>query len=185
MKAFFREVAGTLLLALVIFLLLRVTVQVSIVNYTSMEPTLERNQRLVVVLNRVAYLFQKPQRGDIIIFDPPFESEKPYVKRIIGLPGESVEIRGGKVYIYKDSQTLILDEPYIKEPISYVFPKYSVLEGQYFVLGDNRNVSADSHTGNGWSVPRQNIIGKVWLSIWPVNRWGTVHNTVEAIPVAP
>lgn len=134
-----------------------------------MEPNFEEGQRVLV--NKVVYSFHEPERGDVIIFHPPPPHDSkttPFIKRIIGLPGETIEIKNGAVYV-NGSQ---LHEPYIDEPPSYTFPEYKIPEDNYFVLGDNRNKANDSHTG--WTVPRQNIIGKAWLSIWPPDRWGVV-----------
>jgi len=134
-----------------------------------MEPGLHEGQRLLV--NKVVYRFHEPERGDIVIFRPPGDPEAtPYIKRIIGLPGDTVRVKDGKVYI-NDSP---LDEPYIKGPPSYRFSGTKVPEDNYFVLGDNRNNSNDSH--NGWTVPRQNMLGKAWLSVWPPQAWGLAPN---------
>ncbi len=168
MKSAVRQFVIMLALALGVFILLQNTIHSSIVVGSSMEPSFHNEQRLL--MNQIAYNFSDPQRGDVIIFPPPYnENAEPLIKRIIGLPGETVEIKGGKVYIEKNGTTRALDEPYIKDPPGYVY-KVTVPQGQYFVLGDNRNSSNDSHTG--WTVPRKNIIGKVWLSIWPPGQWG-------------
>jgi signal peptidase I len=102
---------------------------------------------------------------------PPYSSKTtPFIKRIIALPGDTVEVKNGTVYV-NDSR---LDEPYIKEPPTYNFQQKKLPENEYFVLGDNRNNANDSH--NGWTVPLQNIIGKAWLSIWPPSEWRLVSN---------
>jgi signal peptidase I len=92
------------------------------------------------------------------------------IKRIIGLPGDTIEIKGGVVYINGSP----LYEPYVENPASYTVPKHEIPENEYFVLGDNRPNADDSH--NGWTVPRQNIVGKAWLSIWPPSTWGLAPN---------
>lgn len=167
-RSFIKETIITLLLAGVLFSIFWFAIQRSPVDGISMLPNLQNGQQIEV--SRVTYLFHAPQRGDIITFHPPFKSPKPFVKRIIGLPGETVQIISGKVYI--DGQ--YLPEPYIKEPFTYSMPAMKIPEGMYFVLGDNRNVSDDSHI---WGpVPRQNIIGKAWLSIWPPSLWGLAPN---------
>ena len=121
-----------------------------------------------ILISKVVYRFHDPQRGDIIVLHPPHlpKNAYPYIKRIIGLPGETIEVKNGAVYI----NGLKLYEPYIKEPPTYTFPQKKIPENEYFVLGDNRNNANDSHTG--WTVPRQDIIGKAWLSIWPLDKWG-------------
>jgi len=141
-----------------------------------MEPNFQEGQRVLV--NKVIYKFREPERGDVIVLHPPppySPKAIPFIKRIIGLPGESVEINEGIVYIHKeDGSVLPLDEPYVIKPAKYPFKGNTIPENEYFVLGDNRNNSDDSR--NGWTLPRQNIIGKAWLSIWPPDRWRLVAN---------
>lgn len=169
MKTFLRDTLITILLTGVIFFLLQATVQVSIVTGPSMEPDLYHGQRIVVY--KTAYLFHPPERGDIIVFRPPRElGATPFVKRIIGLPGDTVEVKEGIVYINGSP----LDEPYIKEPPTYTLAKEKITGNNYFVLGDNRNNTSDSHVWG--TVPHQNIIGKAWLSIWPPDSWGLAPN---------
>ena len=173
MRDFFREILIILIIAIVIFLLLNTAIVIppSEVVSSSMEPTLQIGQRLMI--SKIAYAFHEPERGDIITFHPPFASEEPFIKRIIGLPGESVEIKGGIVYIHKEDGTVVpLDEPYITNPAKDAFQGDEIPENEYFVLGDNRNNSSDSRTG--WTAKREDIIGKAWLSIWPPGEWGLV-----------
>jgi len=169
MKTLLRDVLVTLVVTIIIFLLVQTTLQTSIVKGSSMEYHLQDGQRLLI--NKVVYFFHQPERGDVIVFHPPNNPKTvPFIKRVIGLPGDTIEIKGGIVYI-NDSP---LDEPYIEEPPNYTLHQQKIPENNYFVLGDNRNNSNDSH--NGWTVPRQNIIGKVWLSIWPPAEWGLAPN---------
>jgi len=170
MRAFLRDILGTLILAVVIFFLLQATVQTSIVVGPSMKPSFQGGERLLI--NKAVYFFHEPERGDVIVFHPPNNGQGDYIKRIIALPGESVEIKEGTVYIYKNGNAILLDEPYIKALPSYTIRQRQIRENHYFVLGDNRNNSNDSH--KGWTVPRQNIIGKAWLSIWPPTEWELV-----------
>jgi signal peptidase I len=166
MRTFFRDVVITLILAVVIFFALQFTVQNFVVIGASMEPSFYEGER--VVATKLAYKLHEPERGDVIVFLPPGNMEDDLIKRIIGLPGETVEVRGGVVYV----DGLPLDEPYIKNPPSYKYSVEVVPEGEYWVLGDNRNNSNDSHTG--WTVPREDIIGKAWLIIWPPDKWQAV-----------
>jgi len=168
MKSFLREILFTITLALVIFFALQTTVQSVVVIGSSMEPSLHEGQRLLV--NKIAYSFHDPERGDIIVFHPPNNRQSDFIKRVIALPGDTVEIKRGAVYVDGSK----LHEPYIKEPTKSNFKEDKVPEGEYFVLGDNRNNSNDSR--RGWTVPRQNIIGKAWLSIWPPSEWGLAPN---------
>lgn len=168
MRSFIRETLLTILIAVVVFFALQTTIQSSIVVGSSMEPTFRDGQRLLV--NKAVYRFGEPERGDVIILHPPYEFSRDYIKRLIGLPGDTVEIRGGAVFVNEHQ----LKEPYIKSPPSYTLPPFKVPENSYFVLGDNRNNSNDSH--NGWTVPRQNLVGKAWVSIWPPDEWSLGAN---------
>ncbi len=167
MKLFVRELLITLGLAVFIFLILQTTIQSSIVDGRSMLPGLENGQRLIV--GKAAYCFTEPERGDIIIIHPPPAPDKQWVKRVIGIPGDTVEIKDGTVYL----NDVPLDEPYIKDSPRYSMPLFEIPENNYFVLGDNRNDSTDSHYG--WTVSRDNIVGEVWLRIWPLNEMGAVR----------
>ena len=168
MKTFLREILITIILALAIFFAARGTIQTYEVFMTSMEPNFHEGQRVVV--NKAVYWgwVGEPERGDVIIFKAPNGTDEDFIKRVIGLPGDMVEVRGRAVYV----NDVKLDEPYIMSPPNYTVMKKKVPEGKYFVLGDNRNQSNDSH--NGWYVDRSEIHGKAWLSTWPPNLWGVV-----------
>ncbi len=166
MRDFFRDIVITIILAVVIFFALQFTVGNFVVIGSSMQPSFYQGER--VIATKLAYKLHDPERGDVIIFRPPQGMEEDLIKRIIGLPGDVVEVKDGVVYVNNQP----LDEPYIKSPPSYNYPTEIVPEGQYWVLGDNRNNSNDSHTG--WTVPREDIIGKAWLIIWPPDRWEVV-----------
>jgi len=171
LRAFLRDALLIVVAAVIISLLIQTTIQKSSVNGYCMEPGLQDGQQLLI--NKVIYYFHEPERGDVVIFYPPppySPDETPFIKRIIALPGDTIEVANGAVYV----NGLKLDEPYIKEPPTYTFRQGKIPEDEYFVLGDNRNYASDSHTG--WTVPRQNIIGKAWLSIWPLSEWGFVQN---------
>lgn len=139
-----------------------------IVNATvptgSMENTIMTDDRIVAF--RMSYLFAEPQRGDIIVFQYPDNEEILYVKRLIGLPGETIEIKGGKVYI--NGADLPLDEPYLKEePYDASFGPYTVPEDHYFMMGDNRNNSLDSRYWTNKYVSKEKIEGKVFFRYYP------------------
>jgi len=173
MKAFFRDTLAILLIAVLIFFGLQFTVQSFVIDGPSMNPNFHSGQRLII--NKVIYKFHEPERGDVVVLHSPNRQQGNLIKRIIGLPGEYVEITDGVVYIYKeDSNVLPLDEPYTAEKAEYDYTKRRIPENEYFVLGDNRNNSSDSR--HGWTLPHQNIVGKVWLSIWPPDEWGLVAN---------
>lgn len=142
----------------------------------SMLPTLQINDRLIV--DKLSYRFQSPQRGDIVVFMPPDPAslctgqppplKDAYIKRVIGLPGDQVEVRDGKVYINAKS----LQESYLQELPHYPYGPVTVPTNSYLVLGDNRNASCDSHY---WGfVPRENIIGRAIVRFWPLGRMGSI-----------
>jgi signal peptidase I len=166
MRTFFRDLVITLIMAVVIFFALQFTVGNFVVIGASMQPSFHEGER--VVASKLAYKLHEPERGDVIVFLPPRNMDEDLIKRIIGLPGDIVVVRDGVVYV----NNLPLDEPYIKNPPNYTYSVEIVPENEYWVLGDNRNNSNDSHTG--WTVPREDIIGKAWLIIWPPDDWGVV-----------
>jgi signal peptidase I len=164
-----REVVITVLIAVAVFALLRLTVQSYTVVMSSMQPNFQDGECIMV--NKLSYRSSGPQRGDVIIFDPPFDSEYPFIKRVIGLPGDTVEINDGKVSI---NGTPLEEDEYIAAQPNYTMSAQEVPESEYFVLGDNRNHSNDSHSG--WTVPRDNIIGKAWFTYWPPSKLGVVEH---------
>lgn len=138
----------------------------------SMLPTLQIHDRLVV--EKISYRFNPPKRGDIIVFQAPQKaldavnsnSNDAYIKRVIGLPGEAVEIKDGKVFIDNEP----LEENYIQAPPDYTWGPNVVPEDEYLVLGDNRNQSSDGHV---WGfLSRDNIIGRAVVRFWPIQRIG-------------
>jgi signal peptidase I len=174
-KQFLREILETVGLAVILFLVINVISARVRVEGFSMLPTLNNGE--YVLISRLAYKVGDYQRGDIIVFRPPMYPDAPfwqrlfglpdfddkyedYIKRIIGLPGETVRIANGTVYI----NNVPLKEPYIAAPPDYS-NEWTVPEGQLFVLGDNRNNSADSHA---WGfLPEENILGKALVVYWP------------------
>ncbi len=165
-----REFLITALIALAIFVPLKATVQGYEVQYSCMLPNIQDGDWIIV--DKAIYHFGEPDRGDVVVFQPPdsLNSEYPFVKRVIGLPGETVEVRDGAVYI----DGVALDEPYVREEPRYTMAPTAIPSGEYFVLGDNRNSANDSH--NGWTVPEDNLIGKARLTYWPASRWGAIDH---------
>lgn len=183
-----RDIIEALVLAVVVFLLLQATVRNFKVDGRSMDPTLEHGQFLLV--NRLLYLridmdrlskivpfwesedqssryaIREPKRSDIVVFEfpdaNPQNPRKDFVKRIVGLPGELIEMRDGRVIV----DGAVLEEPYLTETDRSNKAEYRLKEGEYYVLGDNRNQSNDSRS---WGpVPEANLRGKVWMVYWPV-----------------
>ena len=164
-QSLLRELLETILLTVIIFVVLNTVTGRFQVRGSSMEPTLRDGQYLVI--SKATYWIHPPARGDIIVFEPPNHPTDDYIKRVVGLPGEQVEIRDGGMWV----NGAPLAEPYIGNSGSYS-GAWSLGEGEYFVLGDNRNNSSDSHN---WGVlPERNIVGKAWLCYWPPDAWGLV-----------
>ncbi len=165
-----REVGITILIAIAIFGLLRLTVQGYRVQYSCMLPNIEEGAWIMV--SKASYFFSDPERGDIVIFNPPEElhSRYPFIKRAIGLPGDIVEVKDNKVFI----NGIPLEEEYIREPPHYTVPPKKITPDEYFVLGDNRNNANDSHCWG--TVPRDNMIGKAWLIYWPPGKWEVIKH---------
>lgn len=171
-KAFWENVV-IVLFAVLLFISFRLTIQDSSVDGPSMENTFQNGERVLVY--KLAYKFGLPQRGDVIIFHPPIPSTSPFIKRVIGLPGERVVIKNSTVTVIKvNGSKITLQEPYIRESPDYNYNSGIIPPDDYFVLGDNRNDSTDSHYG--WFVSRNEIIGKAWLCVWPPHLWGLAEN---------
>jgi signal peptidase I len=151
--------------AILAFLIIYFVAQTSIVHGYSMEPTLHENQRLII--EKVSYRFEQPVRGDVVIVDVP-DSEIPLIKRVVGLPGETVAILNGQLFINNQPVT----EPYLSPLPAYNYPATTVPEGCLFVMGDNRTVSRDSRAFG--PVSQDQILGRAWLSYWPPQDLGLV-----------
>ncbi len=150
--------------AVVTFVAIRLTLQSTKIAGDSMEPSLHNGQYLLV--SKVAYRFQPPARGDIVLLRSPQEPGKVLVKRIIGLPGEEIALQSGKVFL--DGHPL--DEPYVIYSGRDSYGPLELKEGQYFTLGDNRPLSNDSRLWGALS--REDIVGKAWFSLWPFRYGG-------------
>jgi len=182
-----REIIEAVILAAVVFMLLQVTVRNFKVDGSSMDPTLEDGQYLLV--NRLVYLrveldrlakivpfwtadegssrhaIHAPKRGEVIVFEFPDSNpnnpKKDFVKRVVGLPGETMRMFDGKVFVNEE----VLNEPYLSHKDHSNASKVTLGEGEYYVLGDNRTHSNDSRSWG--AVPEANIRGKVWIVYWP------------------
>ncbi len=187
MSAIVREFLEAVLLALVVFLFIQTSVQNFRVEGSSMHPTLEGGQYLLV--NKLVYLkidqerlsriipfwnvdrpeqhfaVHPPQRGDVIVFHFPRDTSRDFVKRVIGVPGDVVTMKDGFVQVNGET----LEEPYLTVRDTSDMDAKDLGEKEYFVLGDNRRGSNDSR--NWGAVPEENILGKVWLVYWPLSNW--------------
>lgn len=160
-RGFWRDLIETILMAVVLFLLLNAATSRVRVYNISMQPTLHEGNLLVV--NKLAYKLGEPKRGDIIVFHYQGTITEDYIKRVIGLPGDTVQIGNGIVRVNDQ----VITEPYIAELPGYT-GQWKVPEGELFVLGDNRNHSSDSHD---WGfVERQWVVGKAIVVYWPLDR---------------
>jgi signal peptidase I len=159
-----REVVETILLATLVFLIVNAATGRFRIDGMSMEPTLHDGE--YVIINRLVYKLHPPERGDVIVFRR--DGRRDYIKRVIGLPGETIEIRRGQVLINGQA----LPESFIKEPGLYSMGLRTIEPNEYFVLGDNRNNSSDSH--NWGAVPFSAIDGKAWIVYWPPQNVGSV-----------
>jgi signal peptidase I len=166
-----KENIRTIVIAVVLAFLLRTfIIEPRYIPSGSMEPTLQVNDRIIV--EKVSYLLHPPHRGEIIVFYPPKspvieDSSKAYIKRVIGLPGDRIAIHDGRVFVNDQP----LEEAYIAEPPNYYLPRHPLTEsirvpmGSYWVMGDNRNNSNDSHV---WGfLPQSNIIGRAYFRFFP------------------
>jgi signal peptidase I len=192
------ELARAVALTGAVMLGVRSTTQNFRVDGVSMRPSFEGGQ--VLMINRAAYfhvegtvlarvlpttpqgtsqyVFGGPRRGDVAVFKAPPQPDTDYIKRVIGLPGDVILIQHGQVLLNGEP----LDEPYVQFHASYNYPtdggQVVVPDGQYFVLGDNRPNSRDSHFG--WFVPAENLVGRAWLSYWPPADWGMTPGAAYA-----
>ncbi len=191
LRVFVRELFETIILGLLVFMALHISMQNYKVEGPSMEPTLNQNEYLIV--NKLAYfrfdpvglldtlpfydgetqpvdryLFRAPLRGEVVVFRSPRDPDRDFVKRVIGLPGETVEIVSGTVYV----NGLQLIEPYLYRRDSTTMAPVEVKPGTLFVLGDNRGASNDSRS---WGpVPAENVVGRAWMRFWPLNHLGAL-----------
>jgi signal peptidase I len=173
-KSELKSILYTIVFTVVLVFLLKTYVVINATVPTgSMENTILPGDNIMGL--RISYLFEEPERGDVIFFYFPDDESQKYVKRIIGMPGEKVTITDAKIYI-NDSE-VPLDEPYLKEEwIGGIGPyEFQVPDGCYFVLGDNRNASADARYWQNPYVAKEKIIGKAIFTYYPIDRWGLVE----------
>ena len=141
----------------------------------SMEETIMTGDR--VFGNRLAYIKDDPERYDIVIFKYPDDPSKIFIKRVIGLPGETVTVKDGKIYIDGKEQTQAVS--FCPEEMAGSFGPYEVPEDSYFVMGDNRNNSLDSRYWDNTYVKKEAILAKAGFRYWPLNKVGFVNKSAE------
>lgn len=179
--AFFLDILEVVVFAIAIFLFIYLLVlQPHKIKGDSMQPNYPDGEFLLT--DKVTYRFNQPKRGDVIVFEAPIAPGEEYIKRIIGLPGNTVSVKGGKVYINNQE----LNESYLKDTL-YTSGGTFLADGQsitvpnneYFVLGDNRPASSDSRT---WGyITKQEITGRAWIIYWPPDKMGLVKQTTYSL----
>jgi signal peptidase I len=174
LQRFFSDLFETLVLAAFLFLSINsVSTRIRVDGF-SMEPTLHNDE--YVLIDKISYRFQMPHRGDVIVFHFPRDPNQEYIKRIIGLPGDTVESHAGKVYVNGQA----IREPYLVTTTGYQ-GRWKVSQDELFVLGDNRNNSSDSHSWG--AVPVDYVVGKAFLVYWPPEQWSIIPH--EAYGIEP
>jgi signal peptidase I len=158
-RPLWRDLGEIALLIAIIYTFVNLTTARAVVEGSSMRPNFETGQ--LVIVNRFAYFFSSPQRGDVIVLHNPRNGKEDFIKRVIGLPGEYVQIIEGRVYI----NGVLLEEPYIERFCTNCNGAWQIGEDEYFVLGDNRPSSHDSHAFG--PIKRSLIVGQAWLRYWP------------------
>jgi len=164
------DIAKIAVIALILAGLVRYfLVQPFFVEGASMEPNFENGQYLLI--DELSYYFKPIERGEVIVFHYPLDTSKYYIKRVIGLPGETVEIKDGKITIFNSQNPngFVLDETYLSNNLATSGDvKEKLGSSEYFVLGDNRPVSYDSRLWG--AVPKSDIVGRVWIRAWQINK---------------
>ncbi|HEX6554059.1 MAG TPA: signal peptidase I [Ktedonobacteraceae bacterium] len=167
-----REIVETIALTLIIFLVIRFAIQSYRVSGPSMQPGLQTDN--YVLVNKIAYLFHAPERGDVIVFHYPLDTSEDFIKRVIGLPGDTITLDNKTVQV----DGVVLHEPYISEPYNPSGKTIKVPMDEYFVLGDNRPLSDDSRD---WGfVPKADLVGKAVIVYWPLSN-GELINTYSNV----
>ncbi len=159
-NSFLREIIETLVLVIAIYTLVNLSTARFVVEGSSMEPNFHSGEYIIV--SRLAYILSEPERGDVVVFHYDTETNRDFIKRVVGLPGEHVELIDGHVHINGQ----ILDEPYVMDYCRCADKEWYLGDDEYFVLGDNRNSSQDSYDFD--QIKREQIIGRAWIRYWPL-----------------
>ena len=164
-----KDWVGSIVIAVVLAMIIRTfVVELYLVDGPSMRPTLQHAQRLVV--NKFIYHFRAPEKGEVLIFRYPKDPSRDFIKRVIAVPGDTIEIKDGNVFVNGELQ----NEDYILSKCRGDYPKSTIPEGHIFVMGDNRNNSEDSRFPDVGFVPFDLIKGKAMLVFWPLDAWKTL-----------
>ena len=176
-RSIIRELLGWIVYILIIvgltYVIITFVGQGTRVSGSSMETTLSDGDNLIV--DKISFRFREPKRYEIIVFPYQYEEDTYYIKRIIGLPGETVQVMGGRVYV----DGVELDEHYGNEEMldpGIAENPITLGEDEYFVLGDNRNHSADSRDASVGVLHRKDLLGRAWIRIWPLNKFGVIKH---------
>ncbi len=177
LKRALKEILSTSLYILVIlaisYCIITFVGQRTLVIGASMEPTLQDGDNLIA--DKITYRFREPKRFEVIVFPYQYDTNTNYIKRVIGLPGETVFIdSNGTIYINDEILTEAYGKETIKDP-GLAGEKITLADDEYFVLGDNRNDSADSRVLSVGNIKRKDIIGRAWIRIYPFSKIGSVH----------
>ena len=177
-RSIFKEILGWLvyiaILMAAVYVLITYVGQRTEVSGHSMEPTLQHGDNLIV--DKISYRFREPERYEIIVFPYQYKENTYYIKRIIGMPGETVQIKDG--YVYIDGERLLSDiygNELIKDPQTVADP-ITLKENEYFVMGDNRNHSMDSRDPSVGVLTKEDLIGRAWVRIYPFDNIGVIRH---------
>ena len=177
MKGIVKELFGWIVFIVVVvvasYLIVTFVGQRTEVSGSSMETTLSSGDQLIV--DKISYRFRDPKRYDIVVFPYRYEENTYYIKRIIGLPGETVQIVDGMVYINGSPLNEHYGNEVIEDPGSAAEP-ITLGDDEYFVLGDNRNNSQDSRASNVGLIHRDELLGRAWVRIWPLDLFGVIKH---------
>lgn len=173
-SSFLRELMETFLLVVAIFTLVNLSTARFVVEGSSMEPNFFTDE--FVIVSRLAYIIGEPERGDVIVFHFDEDTNRDFIKRVVGLPGEYIEVLDGRVYV----NGTLLDEPYIDTFCNCRDKDWLLGEDEFFVLGDNRNSSQDSFDFG--PIDREQIIGRAWIRYWPPEAWSAIPHHDYDLP---
>jgi signal peptidase I len=169
-----RDLVETMVLVAIAFLVINALIGRFRIEQVSMQPNLHEGE--YVIVDKVSYAFRQPERGEIIVLKNPSPSQPDLIKRVIGLPGETIDVAGGQVHINGQPLT----EPYIQPPMGREQASFTLQADQYFVMGDNRSNSSDSREFG--ARPINDIVGRAWIIYWPPADWQMLSRPSYAAP---